>query len=104
MQTTNNLPYPPMISSGCISGISNSTSYGTYNATSPDFSFSTRISNEIRKYEPEKFYLLVEMLCEHMKKFNGDFPGCPGITYEVQIDKSLANELSYQIIFRNEEQ
>lgn len=88
--------------------VTNSTLTGdttwTHNNKIPDFRFSTTISNDVRKHEPEQFYLVVEMLCAHMKKFKGDFPGRPGLTYDVQIDESTPNELSYQIIFRQEEQ
>lgn len=98
----NNLPYPVSSVPGTyltsnITGFQGSPSFK--NAT-PDFNINTTISDEIRKHEPRKFYLLIEMLANHLEEFKGELPGFPDLTYEVVINQtSTQSELNYSIIF-----
>ncbi len=65
-----------------------------------DFKITSFISDEIRKYEPRNFYLILEMLCKHLEDFKGDFPIESNLKFETKIrNNNNPNELNFEIIF-----
>lgn len=91
--------------SGGFSGTIYNTIGSTFKVTNPDFTVKTTISDEIRKYEPRQFYLVLELLAAHIENFKGDFPGYPGLSYKAHVSNlDDSNELRYTITFTKEEQ
>ena len=97
-----------------ISGVNNNSTWvghpnfslpgsGNFAIATQDFTFKTTISDEIRKNEPRKFYLLLEMLCSHIEEFKGQFPGEIDLKYKAKVLPSQShNQIAYQIIFESD--